>query len=88
MELIYPDETHHYASLANEVNKKHIKAQYDRNVKPRIFSKGDLVLLYDQEADILGVGKLEPMWMGPYIVKRVLAKGAYELVYYDGIPLS
>lgn len=28
------------------------------------------------------------MWMGPYIVKHVLAKGAYELVDYDGIPLS
>ena len=36
----------------------------------------------------LGAGKFEPLWMGPYIVKRVLAKGAYELVDYDGIPLS
>ena len=26
--------------------------------------------------------------MGPYIVKHVLAKGAYELVDYDGIPLA
>ena len=26
--------------------------------------------------------------MGPYIVKRVLAKGAYELMDYDGIPLE
>jgi hypothetical protein len=28
------------------------------------------------------------MWRGPYIVKCVLEKGAYELVDYDGIPLS
>jgi hypothetical protein len=28
------------------------------------------------------------MWQGPYIVKRVLEKRAYELVDYDGIPLS
>jgi hypothetical protein len=28
------------------------------------------------------------MWHGPYIVKRVLEKGAYKLVDYDGIPLS
>jgi hypothetical protein len=28
------------------------------------------------------------MWQGPYIVRRVLEKGAYELVDYDGIPLS
>ena len=26
--------------------------------------------------------------MGPYIVKHVLAKGAYELVDYDEIPLA
>ena len=27
------------------------------------------------------------LWMGPYIVKWVLAKEAYDLVDYDGIPL-
>jgi hypothetical protein len=37
---------------------------------------------------VLGAGKFEPMWRGPYIVHRVLEKGAYELVDYDGIPLS
>ena len=62
--------------------------QFDYNVKPCIVSEGDLVLLYDQEADKLGIGKFEPLWMVPYIVKRVLAKGAYDLVDYDGIPLS
>ena len=87
LELIHLDETCREAALANEVHKKQIKAQYDRNVKPRIFSEGDLVLLYDKEADKLGAGKFEPLWMGPHIVKCVLAKGAYELMDYDGIPL-
>jgi hypothetical protein len=36
---------------------------------------------------VLGAGKFEPMWRGPYIVRRVLEKGVYELVDYDGIPL-
>ena len=84
-ELIHLDETRHDATLANEVHKKHIKAQYDRNVKPHIFSEGDLVLHYDQEVDKIGAGKFEPMWMGPYIVKFVLSKGAYKLVDYDGV---
>ena len=44
-------------------------------------------MVYDQAHDKLGVGKFEPMWHGPYIRKCVLAKGAYELVDYDGIPL-
>ena len=51
LELIHLDETCREATLANEAHKKRIKAQYDRNVKPRIFSEGDLVLLYDLEAD-------------------------------------
>jgi len=47
MELIHLDETRRDVALANEVHMKHIKAQYDRNVKPHIFLEGDLVLLYD-----------------------------------------
>ena len=47
-----------------------------------------MVLLYDQEVDVIGTGKFETLWHGPYIFKRVLAKGAYELVDYDGIPLA
>ena len=27
------------------------------------------------------------MWHGPYVVKRVLEKGVYELVYYEGMTL-
>ena len=76
------------AQLANEAHKRCIKVQYNKNVQPQIFSEGDLVLLYDQEANVIGIGKFEPLWHGPYIVKRVLAKGAYELVDYDGILLA
>lgn len=88
LQLIQLDETHCDATLANEAHKKRVKAQFDKNVKHRVFSECDLVLLYDREYDKLGAGKFQSLWMGPYIVKRVLARGAYELVYYDGIPLS
>ena len=57
-------------------------------IQPRSFVEGDLVLLYDQAKDKLVAGKLEPMWLGPYIVKRVLQKGAYELIDYEGNPLD
>ena len=33
------------------------------------------------------VGKFNPMWCGPYVVKSVLEKGAYELVDYEGTVL-
>ena len=86
--LIHIYETRRKASLANEAHKICIKAQYDKHAQPRIFSEGDLVLLYDQEADVIGTGKFEPLWHGPYIVKRVLAEGDYELVDYNGILLA
>ena len=47
LELIQLDKTHCDAALANEGHKKWVKAQFDKNVKPRVFSEGDLVLLYD-----------------------------------------
>ena len=62
--------------------------QYDKSVQPRAFAEGDFVLVYDQAHDKLGTGKLEPMWHSPYIVKRVLHRGAYELVDHDGISLG
>ena len=86
--LIHLDETLHEAQLVKEAQKRCIKVQYDKYFQPRIYSEGDLVLLYDQEVDVIGTGKFEPLWHGPYIFKRVLAKGAYELVDYDGIPLA
>ena len=28
------------------------------------------------------------MWYGPLVISKVLEKGAYELIEYDGIPLG
>eukprot|EP00253_Pinus_taeda_P029129 PITA_29129 len=82
------DENRHDAALAIETHEKWIKSQYDRNVTPCNFSEGDLVLLYDQANDKLEAGKFVPMWHGPFVVKRKLAKGAYELVDFDGVYLG
>jgi hypothetical protein len=51
------DKTRRDATLVIEAQKKHVKAQYDKHVKPRVFSKGDLVLLYEQDRDMLGARK-------------------------------
>ena len=71
-----------------EAQKKRVKAHFDQLVSPHSFVEGDLVLLYDQAHDKLGAGKFQPMWHGPYIVKRVLKNGAYELIDYEGHPLD
>jgi hypothetical protein len=59
--LMQLDETHHDVALVIETQKKNVKAQYDKHVKPRVFSEGDLVLLHEKDCDFLGVGKFEPM---------------------------
>jgi len=78
------DEKWHDAALANEAHKKRVKCQYDWFIHPRIFSEGDLVLVYDQDKDPLGAGKFKPMWFGPFIVKEFLKKSAYRLVEFEG----
>ena len=44
--------------------------------------------MWDQAKETLGVGKFNPMWHGSYVVKRVLEKGAYELVDSEGTALA
>jgi hypothetical protein len=59
--LMRLDKTRHDATLVIEAQKNHVKAQYDKHVKPHVFSEGDLVLLYEQDRDMLGDGKFKPM---------------------------
>ena len=72
------------ALIVNESHKNRVKNQYDKLVKPRIFSKGELVLLWDQDKELVGAGKFRSMWLGPYVMSKVLKKGAYELTYFEG----
>ena len=52
------DEQRRDSLVALEVNKCRIKVQYDKFVHPRVFSEGDLVLLWDQLKEPLGKGNL------------------------------
>jgi hypothetical protein len=78
------DEQHRDVSTTIEENKRHVKVEYDKFVFPWKYDEGDLVPFYDQDKEPLGVDKFKPMWHGPYIVRCVLEKGAYELEYYEG----
>ena len=57
LHLEHLDEQHRDALIANEAHKNRVKSQYDKSVKPRIFSEGELVLLWDQDKEPLGSGK-------------------------------
>ena len=45
-------------------------------------------MLYDQDKEPLGLGNFKSTWIGPYIVSKVLKKGAYELIDYEGNKLA
>ena len=74
--------------MALEVKNHRVSTQYDKSIHPQNFSEGDLILLYDQASEPLGARNFNPMWHGPYIVKCVLEKGAYELEDYEGTSLG
>jgi hypothetical protein len=59
--LMQLDETRRDVSLVIESHKKRVKAQYDKNFKPHVFSEGDLVLLYKKDRDLIGASEFEPM---------------------------
>ena len=82
------DETRRDVALANEAHKKCVKVQYDKFFQPRAFNEGDLVLTYNQRYDKIGKGKFKSMWYGHFVISKVLEKGAYKLVDYDGIPIG
>ena len=62
------DEQRRDDLMALEVNKHRVKVKYDKSVRPRRFSEGDLFLLWDQAKEPLGEGKFNPMWHGSYVV--------------------
>ena len=82
--LEHLDEQRRDALTANQAHKNRVKTQYDKSVKPRVFSEGELVLLWDQGKEPLGEGKFKAMCLGPYVVSKILSKGAYELVDFHG----
>ena len=82
--LEHLDEQCRDALTANQAHENRVKTQYDKSVKPRVFFEGELVLLWDQDKEPLGAGKFKAMWLGTYVVSKVLSKGAYELVDFDG----
>ena len=78
LHLEHLDEQRRYVLTTNEAHKNRVKNQYDKSVKPRILSKGELVLRWDQDKESLGEGSFKSMWLGPYIVSKILKKGSYE----------
>ena len=60
---------------------------FNKNVKPRSFQQGDLVLAIQRPINTLHkIGnKFTSKWDGPYVVQEVYTNDAYKIVDKDGI---
>ncbi|XP_026458907.1 uncharacterized protein LOC113359500 [Papaver somniferum] len=61
-----------------------IAREYNKRVKIRGFQPEELVLREIPPYQIGSDGKLEKRWDGPYIIKRIIGNGAYELMDPEG----
>ncbi|XP_070002078.1 uncharacterized protein [Nicotiana sylvestris] len=72
------------AVFHSQLYQNRMSRAFNKRVKPRKFTLGQLVLKkifpYQDEAK----GKFSPNWQGPYMVHRVLTVGALILVEMDG----
>ncbi|XP_070054196.1 uncharacterized protein [Nicotiana tomentosiformis] len=65
--------------------KQMIERYYNRKANLRYFKIGDFVLKkVFQSTKVANAGKLSPNWEGPYKVRCIAGKGAYELETMDG----
>ncbi|XP_072090550.1 uncharacterized protein [Arachis hypogaea] len=79
-ELDTIEEVRNNASLKQKALQQLTQRQYNKNVIPRAFQAGDLVLRKTEEARrTQGHGKLAAAWDGLYRVDKVLGMGAYTL---------
>ena len=82
------DECREAATIRLAEYQQSLAQRYNRDVKTREFSGGDLVLwravgnMWDMNA-----GKLAPTWEGPYRVTAIAGPGAYYLECLDKWPL-
>jgi hypothetical protein len=72
------EEARLLAASRSAIYQQNLRRYHSRNVRPRAFQEGDLVLRLVQKTD--GMHKLSPPWEGPFIVSKALANNAYYLI--------
>ena len=84
-ELIELDEVRRRAVNQSIKNQDKVKRNFDKSSKPRVFQKGDTVLLWDKRREKPGKhGKFDSLWMGPYIIHDAAGDNFFYLSDMDG----
>ncbi|KAA0053732.1 uncharacterized protein E6C27_scaffold135G001090 [Cucumis melo var. makuwa] len=89
-ELEALDEKRLKAQQALECYQARMSKAFDKQVRPRSFQVGDLVLAVRRPIITTRHtgNKFTPKWDGPYIVKEVFTNGAYKIVDQDGLRIG
>ncbi|XP_049405250.1 uncharacterized protein LOC125868702 [Solanum stenotomum] len=83
-QLMLIDEKRMDAVCHGQLYQNRMTKAFDKNVRPRQFTSGQLVLkkIFPHQGE--AKGKFAPNWQGPYMVHRVLSGGAVILAEMDG----
>ncbi|XP_055822018.1 uncharacterized protein LOC129890500 [Solanum dulcamara] len=83
-QLMLIDEKRMDAVCHGQLYKNRMAKAFNKKVKPRQFTLGQLVLkkIFPHQGE--AKGKFAPTWQGPYMVHRVLSGGAVILAEMDG----
>jgi ribonuclease HI len=85
MDLNLVEERRDMATIRLALYQHQMKRGYDKNIRPRSFQVGDLVLRkVVANTRNPNEGKLGPNWEGPYRVTSFVGVGAYRLTDLDG----
>ena len=84
--LMTLNEQRQWAVWCQQIVQNRRKTWHDKNIKPREYKKGDLVLLYQSR---MGPKKpnLTIAWAGPYQIDWVYTNGSVKLVDLAGLAL-
>ena len=64
--------------------QKRIVRTFNKKMKPRNLKEGDLVLKVLRNETFDPRGKMKPTWSGPFIIKKIMFKGATRITDLDG----
>ncbi|XP_060182913.1 uncharacterized protein LOC132612849 [Lycium barbarum] len=78
------DEKRLTAVCFGQLYQQRMARAYNKKVHPRHFEVGQLVMkrILPHQEEVRG--KFAPNWQGPYVIKRVLSKGALQLSDIEG----
>jgi hypothetical protein len=83
------DESRRISLRQTVRNHKKVKNTFDRKAKERIFTEGDLVLLWDKRREKPGMHKnLDGLWTCPYKVMSQEGTNYFNLATLEGEDLK